>query len=83
MSNPTPPATHSTQFEQALQKLEALVKSLESGSLPLEESLTAFQEGVGLVKSCQTLLSQAEQKVDVLLKASVENVETKPFPSES
>jgi exodeoxyribonuclease VII small subunit len=82
MSNQANP-THSSQFEQALQKLEALVKSLESGTLPLEESLTAFQEGVGLVKSCQTLLSQAEQKVDVLLKASAENIETKPFPSES
>jgi exodeoxyribonuclease VII small subunit len=74
---------HSTQFEQSLQKLEALVKSLESGTLPLEDSLTAFQEGVGLVKNCQTLLSQAEQKVEVLIKASSEQVETKPFSTES
>jgi exodeoxyribonuclease VII small subunit len=75
--------THSAQFEQSLQKLEALVKNLEAGTLPLEESLTAFQEGVGLVKNCQTLLSQAEQKVEMLIKASAENIETKPFPTES
>jgi len=76
-------SNHSQQFEQSLQKLETLVKNLEAGSLPLEEALTAFQEGVGLVKSCQTLLSQAEQKVEILIKATVDQVETKPFPTES
>ena len=50
-----------------------------AGELPLEEALTAFQEGVGLVKECQTLLSQAEQKVEVLTKASAGAIETKPF----
>ena len=73
----------SENFEQSVQKLEGLVKNLESGNLPLDEALAAFQEGVGLVKQCQTLLSQAEQKVDQLLKASSEAVETKPFHSES
>jgi exodeoxyribonuclease VII small subunit len=73
----------SEKFEQSVQKLEALVKNLESGTLPLEEALGAFQEGVGLVKHCQTLLSQAEQKVDMLIKANSEAVETKPFPTES
>jgi exodeoxyribonuclease VII small subunit len=70
---------HSNQFEQSLSKLETLVKNLESGNLSLEDSLTSFQEGVGLVKQCQTLLSQAEQKVEMLIKASGETVETKPF----
>ena len=69
----------SGQFEQSLQKLEALVKNLETGTLPLEEALTAFQEGVGLVKQCQVLLSQAEQKVEILTKANADTVETKPF----
>lgn len=69
-------------FEQSIQKLEALVKSLESGSLQLDAALGAFQEGVGLVKQCQTLLSQAEQKVDVLIKASGDSTETKPFQSD-
>ena len=73
----------SNQFEQSLQKLETLVKNLESGSLPLEEALSSFQEGVGLVKNCQTLLAQAEQKVEVLVKASGDAIETKPFQTES
>ena len=75
--------SNSTQFEQSLEKLETLVKNLESGSLPLEQALTAFQEGVGLVKNCQTLLAQAEQKVEVLIKASGEAIETKPFQSDT
>ncbi len=66
-----------------MQKLEALVKQLEAGTLPLEEALTAFQEGVGLVKQCQSLLSRAEQKVDVLIKANAEGIETKTVPGES
>ena len=72
----------SGHFEKSLQKLETLVKNLETGSLPLEEALTAFQEGVGLVKQCQTLLSQAEQKVEILMKANAETVETKPFTTD-
>ncbi len=74
--------SNSGQFEQSLQKLETLVKNLESGSLPLEEALTAFQDGVGLVKQCQALLSQAEQKVEMLTKANAETVETKSFAAE-
>ncbi len=73
----------SEKFEQSLQRLETLVKNIEAGNLPLEEALTSFQEGVGLVKQCQTLLSQAEQKVEVLIKASADQVETKPLNTES
>ncbi len=72
----------SVSFEQSLQRLESLVKSLESGNLQLDEALNAFQEGVGLVKQSQQLLSQAEQKVEILIKASGETTETKPFQSE-
>jgi len=72
----------SANFEQSLQKLESLVKNLESGSLPLEDALKAFQEGVGLVKQCQTLLSQAEQKVEILTKANADGIETKNFPTD-
>ncbi len=73
----------SEKFEQSLQRLETLVKNIEAGNLPLEEALTSFQEGVGLVKQCQTLLSQAEQKVEVLIKASADQVETKSLNTES
>ncbi len=69
-------------FEQSLQKLEAIVKSLEQGTLSLEDSLTSFQEGVALVKQCQTLLSQADQKVEMLIKANADGIETKSFQTE-
>ncbi len=66
-------------FESALARLESIVKNIEGGNLPLEESLAAFQEGVGLIQQCQTLLSQAEQKVEMLVKAGASGVETKPI----
>jgi exodeoxyribonuclease VII small subunit len=69
-------------FEQSLQKLELIVKKLESGTLPLEEALGSFQEGVGLVKQCQNLLSQADQKIEILTKANAESIETKKFEIE-
>jgi exodeoxyribonuclease VII small subunit len=67
-------------YESALARLESIVKNIEAGNLPLEESLKAFQEGVGLIQQCQTLLSQAEQKVEMLVKAGSAGVETKAIP---
>jgi len=55
-------------LEQSLEELEALVERLETGDLPLEEALKQFEQGVKLTRSCQTILKQAEQKVEVLLK---------------
>lgn len=53
-------------FETALLQLEELVASMESGALPLEESLTAYRRGVALTRICQERLAQAEQQVKVL-----------------
>lgn len=53
-------------FEQALEKLQIIVKQMESGELNLEASLKAFEEGVSLARICQTQLTAAEQKVEVL-----------------
>jgi exodeoxyribonuclease VII small subunit len=57
-------------FEAAMRDLEDIVERLEHGDLPLEESLTAFERGVMLTRSCQTALKEAEQKVEILLKKS-------------
>ncbi len=51
-------------------ELEALVERLEQGDLPLEESLKQFERGVALTRACQTALKAAEQKVEILMKAS-------------
>jgi len=53
-------------FEEALQRLTQLVEKLESGQLPLEESVAAFEEGVKLTRRCEALLDEAEQRLQVL-----------------
>jgi len=53
-------------FETALAQLESLVAQMENGSLPLDQSLAAYEKGVELAKICQRLLDTAEQQVKVL-----------------
>jgi exodeoxyribonuclease VII small subunit len=55
-------------FEAALEELEGVVEQLETGALPLEESLVAFEKGVGLVIYCNQKLADAEKKVELLVK---------------
>jgi len=57
----------STKFEDALGELESIVGSLESGDQSLEMSLEQFERGVSLARFCQQSLSEAEQKVKILL----------------
>ncbi|MEO5766330.1 MAG: exodeoxyribonuclease VII small subunit [Casimicrobiaceae bacterium] len=59
-----PPLT----FESALSELEALVATMETGQLPLKESLAAYQRGAELLAFCQTALKDAQMQVDVLEK---------------
>lgn len=75
----------SEKFEKSLEKLEGIVKELEAGELDLEASLKAFEEGVRLSRVCDTRLSAAQKRVEVLLEEHGE-LSTKPFetePSES
>ncbi len=58
----------SVSFEHALQELEAIVRRLEGGELPLEEALNEFEKGVKLAKTGQQTLQKAEQRVQILLK---------------
>ena len=55
-------------LEKSLEELEALVVRLESGDLPLEQALKEFERGVKLTRQCQAALTEAEQKVEILLK---------------
>lgn len=55
-------------FEEAMTRLEEIVRLMESGSAPLDRSLALFEEGVGLVKFCSEMLDCAEQKVKILQK---------------
>ena len=56
------------KFEVALEELEGVVEQLETGELALEESLAAFEKGVGLVKYCNQKLAEVEKKVELLVK---------------
>ena len=72
-------AKKTPQLEQSLDSLEALVERMESGELTLEESLQAFDQGVKLTRECQQALSQAEQKVRILLE---QDPQAEPVPFE-
>ena len=56
------------KFESALEELESVVEQLESGNLSLDDSLAAFEKGVGLVKYCNQKLNEVEKKVELLIK---------------
>ena len=60
--------TKPEKFETSLQKLETLVQKLEEGDLSLEDSLKAFEDGMDLVKKCETRLHEAQKKIEVLVK---------------
>jgi exodeoxyribonuclease VII small subunit len=68
------------KFEECLQRLEKIVQELEKGDVPLEKSLTLFEEGMNLSSACRKELEQAEGKVEVLLK---KNGKLQPEPFES
>ena len=55
-------------FEASLEALEQIVHDLEKGDLPLEKSLELFEQGIGLSRQCQERLSQAERRIEVLLR---------------
>jgi len=67
-------------FEDALGRLEKIVDTLEAGNLSLEDSLKAFEEGVGLARRCARYLDEAERKIETLTKDEAGGLGTKPFP---
>jgi exodeoxyribonuclease VII small subunit len=62
------PQNIAPNFEQSLTQLEALVSQLESGDLALDQALARFEQGVRLTRECQSALSAAQQKVQLLLQ---------------
>ncbi len=66
------------KFEECLQRLEKIVQQLEKGDVPLETSLTLFEEGMNLSSACRKELEQAEGKVEILLKKNGK-LQAEPF----
>jgi exodeoxyribonuclease VII small subunit len=70
------------KFETSLKKLEDLVRRLEGGSLSLDDSLKAFEEGVKHASFCTKKLDEAERKVEILLKRRDGGYDREPFEAE-
>ena len=69
--------TNIKDFESALAELETIVRTLEDGQLPLEQSLEHFERGIALSRYCHTRLEDAERRVEVL----TERGDTRPAPA--
>lgn len=72
-------AAKKLSFEQSLEKLEEIVRHLEKGDLPLNDSIKLFEEGTGLISACNSMLDEAEQKVVKLKKSADRQPEELPF----
>ena len=66
-------------FESAIARLEEIVRALDGGDAPLDESLALFEEGVKLVKLCSGKLDAAEQKVKILTKGEDGEIKVENF----
>ena len=74
--------SQSKSFESSLEELEKIVGKLERGDLPLEASLELFEQGIRLSRECQERLSQAERRIEVLLRDQQGRPTVSAFESE-
>lgn len=70
-----------SSFEAQLATLERIVRELERGDLPLEQSLDLFEQGVRLSRECQERLNEAERRIEVLLRGGDGATVAVPFES--
>ena len=65
-------------FEQGLSQLEAIIKELEGGDLPLERAIELYEKGMALTEGCRKQLEAAETRVEILIKKG-DKVQAEPF----
>jgi len=85
MSKPAkadPAKANPPPFEEALQKLEAIVDAMESEDLPLETLIKRYEEGVKLAQACQAKLAEAELKISQLEKNAAGELKLKPLAAD-
>ena len=70
-------------FEQSMARLDEIVRHLEKGDMPLNDSLALFEEGTALIRSCEKQLDEADQKVVKLRKGPDREPEELPFEDEN
>ena len=66
-------------FEQSVAQLEEIVRRLEAGDLSLDDSIAAFENGMGLTRECEALLNKAKGKVEKLIRDSKGELKTESF----
>jgi exodeoxyribonuclease VII small subunit len=75
--------TKPKNFETSLEELERIVRELEQGELTLEKSLELFEQGVKLSRECQERLTQAERRIEILMRDNQGRAAVRPFDPES
>lgn len=75
-SQPATPAANELKYEAAVAELEQIVQNMETGQLPLEESIAAYRRGCELLKHCQQQLGDAERKIQILEEGSLREFDT-------
>ena len=75
----------STNFnlEKSMKKLEDIVENLDSNTITLDKSLKLFEDGVKIVKECESHLSETEQKIEVITSSAKNKFDSKPFSNEA
>lgn len=66
-------------FEQALEKLEALVRRMEGGEMGLDEMVGAFEQGQQLIQLCSRRLNEVERRIELLVKSPDGTLRSEPF----
>ena len=76
-------SNNNLSFEQQLQRLEQIVRTMERGEAPLDESLKLFQEGTALVRNCTKLLDDAQLQIEKVVKGADGNPTFEEFRDEN
>lgn len=82
MAKPKREKEKDSNFEQDLEQLEGIVNALEEGGLPLDDSLRRFEEGIQLARRCEKALTEAEKRIEILLRNPDGELEAHPFGDE-
>ena len=72
-------AAEKMTFEESLAKLEEIVEAIETGQVPLEESIAKYADGIKLIKQCRSILDRAEKKVEILVGKQGGGRKLEPF----
>ncbi len=75
-------STETLSFEEALVELETIVRNLETGKVPLEESIAAYERGAALKKHCENKLRDAQAKIEKITVGKDGSIKTKPLDAE-